>query len=90
MFFFIISFILKLYFFADIDESVSNNITVSKLFKNTVIRPILKDHFVRDEFLGRINEIVYFLPFSKIELIELVDRELQKWAKRVSILLYFT
>jgi len=32
--------------------------------------------------LGRINEIVYFLPFSRAELIELVARELKTWAKR--------
>jgi len=32
--------------------------------------------------LGRINEIVYFLPFSRIELIELVARELKTWATR--------
>uniref|UniRef100_A0A1I8HDV0 ANK_REP_REGION domain-containing protein n=1 Tax=Macrostomum lignano TaxID=282301 RepID=A0A1I8HDV0_9PLAT len=35
---------------------------VSRDFKDTVVRPILKRHFRRDEFLGRINEIVYFLP----------------------------
>lgn len=46
------------------------------------MRPILKSHFRRDEFLGRINEIVYFLPFSRIELIKLVARELDAWAKR--------
>ncbi|CAH2209217.1 jg17513, partial [Pararge aegeria aegeria] len=33
---------------------------VSRKFKDTVVRPILKRHFGRDEFLGRINEIVYF------------------------------
>lgn len=46
------------------------------------MKPILQRHFKRDEFLGRINEIVYFLPFSRSELYELVDRELQLWAKR--------
>ena len=30
---------------------------------------MLKYHFRRDEFLGRINEIVYFLPFSRLPLI---------------------
>ena len=46
------------------------------------MRPILKSHFRRDEFLGRINEIVYFLPFSRAELIKLVARELEAWAIR--------
>lgn len=46
------------------------------------MRPILKSHFGRDEFLGRINEIVYFLPFSQSELITLVARELEAWADR--------
>lgn len=46
------------------------------------VRPILKAHFRRDEFLGRINEIVYFLPFSRAELIKLVARELDAWAVR--------
>ena len=40
-------------------------------------------HFRRDEFLGRINEIVYFLPFSHSELLSLVTKELvtvQNWS----------
>ncbi|KFP12441.1 Caseinolytic peptidase B protein, partial [Egretta garzetta] len=39
-------------------------------------------HFRRDEFLGRINEIVYFLPFCHSELIQLVNKELNFWAKK--------
>ncbi|XP_011052834.1 PREDICTED: caseinolytic peptidase B protein homolog [Acromyrmex echinatior] len=58
------------------------HIEISRNFKDQVVRPILKNHFRRDEFLGRINEIVYFLPFSRTELIELVARELKTWAKR--------
>ena len=57
-------------------------IVISKNFKDQVVRPILKKHFRRDEFLGRINEIVYFLPFSRPELIKLVARELEAWATR--------
>ncbi|KAK9747134.1 Ankyrin repeats (3 copies) [Popillia japonica] len=64
------------------DEKSIDNIVISRKFKDQVVKPILKRHFKRDEFLGRINEIVYFLPFSRIELIQLVDRELQLWAKR--------
>lgn len=43
-----------------------------------------KAHFRRDEFLGRINEIVYFLPFCHSELLQLVSKELSFWAKKVS------
>lgn len=62
----------------------SEDITIPRQFKDEVVKPILKRHFKRDEFLGRINEIVYFLPFSRNELLELVGKELQTWAKRVS------
>ncbi|XP_060799403.1 mitochondrial disaggregase isoform X2 [Neoarius graeffei] len=60
----------------------SEKITISKKFKEEVIRPILKAQFRRDEFLGRINEIVYFLPFCHSELIQLVNKELNYWAKK--------
>ncbi|XP_041918888.1 caseinolytic peptidase B protein homolog [Alosa sapidissima] len=60
----------------------SSQITISKQFKEEVIRPILKAHFRRDEFLGRISEIVYFLPFCHAELIQLVNKELNFWAKK--------
>lgn len=58
---------------------------ISREFKDTVIQPILKKHFRRDEFLGRINEIVYFLPFTSEELNQLVTRQLNHWAQKVSI-----
>ncbi|XP_004708854.2 caseinolytic peptidase B protein homolog isoform X5 [Echinops telfairi] len=64
------------------EVQMSDKITISKNFKENVIRPILKAHFRRDEFLGRINEIVYFLPFCHSELIQLVNKELNFWAKR--------
>ncbi|CAK8674292.1 unnamed protein product [Clavelina lepadiformis] len=54
---------------------------VSRRFKENVVRPILKKHFGRDEFLGRINEFVYFLPFSEDELFQLVERELKMWGR---------
>ena len=44
----------------------------------------MQHHFRRDEFLGRINEIVYFLPFSRTELNRLVVREMDLWAEKVS------
>ncbi|XP_053312581.1 caseinolytic peptidase B protein homolog [Spea bombifrons] len=64
------------------DIQISEKITISKQFKENVIRPILKAHFRRDEFLGRINEIVYFLPFCRSELFQLVTKELTTWAKK--------
>ncbi|NXY85451.1 CLPB protein, partial [Alcedo cyanopectus] len=64
------------------DVHMTDKITISKQFKEKVIRPILKAHFRRDEFLGRINEIVYFLPFCHSELIQLVNKELNFWAKK--------
>ncbi|GLV35763.1 torsin [Carabus blaptoides fortunei] len=63
-------------------EDIGENITISRNFKDRVVKPILKRHFKRDEFLGRINEIVYFLPFSRSELLTLVNRELECWAQR--------
>ncbi|XP_026302171.1 caseinolytic peptidase B protein homolog [Apis mellifera] len=65
----------------DVEED-SEQIEISRKFKDEVVRPILKTHFGRDEFLGRINEIVYFLPFSQSELIKLVAKELEAWADR--------
>ncbi|XP_057694591.1 caseinolytic peptidase B protein homolog [Corythoichthys intestinalis] len=64
------------------DVQKGDDIQISKQFKESVIRPILKAHFRRDEFLGRINEIVYFLPFCHSELLQLVSKELSFWAKK--------
>ncbi|XP_063231902.1 mitochondrial disaggregase-like isoform X2 [Bacillus rossius redtenbacheri] len=65
----------------DVDK-LTERITISRQFKDQVVRPILKAHFHRDEFLGRINEVVYFLPFSQSELKQLVERELRFWAAK--------
>ena len=48
-----------------------------------------QSQFGRDEFLGRINEIVYFLPFSRPELLSLVTKELDYWSKMVCNVLSF-
>ncbi|XP_015283009.1 PREDICTED: caseinolytic peptidase B protein homolog [Gekko japonicus] len=64
------------------DVQATDKITISKQFQENVVRPILKAHFRRHEFLGRINEMVYFLPFCRSELIQLVSKELSFWAKR--------
>ncbi|KAG9471776.1 hypothetical protein GDO78_022908 [Eleutherodactylus coqui] len=66
----------------NLNDIQTEKITISKQFKENVIRPILKAHFRRDEFLGRINEIVYFLPFCRSELSQLVLKELNTWAKK--------
>nr|XP_002129983.1 caseinolytic peptidase B protein homolog [Ciona intestinalis] len=63
------------------NESSDESAVVSRQFKESVVRPILKRHFGRDEFLGRINEFVYFLPFSEDELFLLVEKEMQLWKK---------
>eukprot|EP00124_Ichthyophonus_hoferi_P003506 Ihof_evm1s307 gene=Ihof_evmTU1s307 len=55
---------------------------VTRVFRDKVVRPILKSFFQRNEFLGRINEIIYFLPFSKDELKQLVDLELKHWGEK--------
>ncbi|XP_076446831.1 mitochondrial disaggregase-like [Babylonia areolata] len=67
---------------AKLEDLDIDDITVSRKFKDLVVRPILKKHFRRDEFLGRINEIVYFLPFSRAEMAKLVTKELTFWAQR--------
>ncbi|KAF1744698.1 hypothetical protein MXB_1292 [Myxobolus squamalis] len=64
-------------------QKPEKNVTVSKQFKDNVMYPILKTHFKRDEFLGRITDMVYFLPFTKDELRKLVDIELNFWAKQL-------
>lgn len=51
-------------------------------FLRRVVQPILKQHFKRDEFLGRINEVVVFHLFSSQDLEEIVLKELDKWAVR--------
>ncbi|KAF3847862.1 hypothetical protein F7725_020890 [Dissostichus mawsoni] len=65
------------------DVQKGDDVKISRQFKESVIRPILKAHYRRDEFLGRINEIVYFLPFCHSELLQLVTKELNFWAKKV-------
>lgn len=54
-------------FFVSIENL--DKVVVSRYFKDNVIRPILKRHFKRDEFLGRINEIVSGNFASCLELL---------------------
>lgn len=48
------------------DGSKGERITISSHFKDKVIRPVLKYHFRRDEFLGRINEMGNYFNLQKI------------------------
>ncbi|KAJ9446988.1 Chaperone protein ClpB [Diplonema papillatum] len=52
---------------------------IGRRFKEQVVSPILKKAFKRDEFLGRINETLFFLPFTDNELEALVEKELEHW-----------
>ena len=72
---------------ADPSASTSNNAIIDgkspkQKFMDEVIYPILRQHFHRDEFLGRINETLLFLPFSQPELEQIVQMELGHWSKR--------
>lgn len=51
------------------DVQISDKIIILKNFKENVICFILKVYFWRDEFLGWINEIVYFFFFCYLEFI---------------------
>ncbi|KAJ9079078.1 hypothetical protein DSO57_1039244 [Entomophthora muscae] len=64
-----------------VDEGVAST-PLSKRFIDTTVYPILRNHFGRDEFLGRISSILYFLPFDRIELERIVEMELQRWATK--------
>eukprot|EP01127_Copromyxa_protea_P023226 TRINITY_DN8641_c0_g1_i1.p1 TRINITY_DN8641_c0_g1~~TRINITY_DN8641_c0_g1_i1.p1 ORF type:complete len:572 (-),score=88.69 TRINITY_DN8641_c0_g1_i1:47-1762(-) len=65
-------------FVADLSrvQSETNN------FLRRVVQPILKKYFRRDEFLGRINEMVVFHPFNEEDLHKIVEKELDKWSVR--------
>lgn len=49
---------------------------------NRKIHPILKDALRRDEFLGRINQIVVFLPLDEEEISVVINGELKVWKRR--------
>ena len=63
-------------------SKLEEHIVVSREFKRKVVEPILKKTFLRDEFLGRINEILYFLPFTRSELNQLVLKEMEFWKQK--------
>ncbi|KLO08742.1 hypothetical protein SCHPADRAFT_597461 [Schizopora paradoxa] len=51
---------------------------------NRGIHPILKESLRRDEFLGRINQIVVFLPLNEDEISIVIGKELTTWKKRAA------
>merc|ERR1712223_1433807 len=57
-------------------------IKITDMFTETEVRPILKRHFKSIELIERINEMVYFLPFTRQEIFQLVNKELEFWAKK--------
>lgn len=61
---------------------VKNIFLFKGVFNWKIWNDALQAHFKRDEFLGRINEMVYFVPFSHSELVQLVRRELDHWKTR--------
>ncbi|KAI8064482.1 P-loop containing nucleoside triphosphate hydrolase protein [Gongronella butleri] len=63
-------------------SSDEGHLSLSRKFIEKTIYPILYDHFRRDEFLGRINEVLFFLPFSDDELRDITERELTRWADK--------
>ena len=63
-------------------ENRGSEEVMSVEFKEGVVQPILRRTLRRDEFLGRINEMVYFLPFSEESLRSLVRKELETWRER--------
>ena len=63
----------------------ATNIQITRTFREKTIKPILKKAFRRDEFIGRINEIIYFLPFDELEIKELTVRQLKAWSERADL-----
>lgn len=49
---------------------------------NREIYPQLKARLKRDEFLGRINQMVIFLPLNDEEIATVIHKELDVWRRR--------
>jgi len=58
------------------------NRDIDKYIRSSAIYEALKLNFHRDEFIGRINQIMVFLPLTEEEIHDVVDRELTVWKKR--------
>lgn len=66
-------------------ENAPERVQISRSFRERTIKPILKRAFRRDEFIGRINEIVYFVPFDDQELRQLTIRQMKNWCERAEL-----
>ena len=66
------------------NQITSNRSLISRKFRDQTVQPILKRAFKRDEFLGRINETVFFLPFTDQEIESLIDKELTFWKEKAT------
>lgn len=70
----------------DIESLRDSNLTKvtnsTNKFLRTVVQPILKAHFKRDEFLGRINDMVVFHHFLDSDIEDIVNMELGLWQKQ--------
>ena len=75
--------ILKVWFIK-YNNNIKLHLSLSLCFYLSLSLSLSQHQFHRDEFLGRINDIVYFLPFSRSELNKLVEQELITWQRRVS------
>ena len=58
------------------DHIANSTSEINEDFKKHIMYPELKRAFRRNELLGRINEIVYFLPFTSEQCLKLVEIEL--------------
>lgn len=66
----------------DVTSELTKLSTDTEQFLRFIVHPILKRAFHRDEFLGRINDIIVFHPFNQTDLEETVKMELNRWAER--------
>jgi ATP-dependent Clp protease ATP-binding subunit ClpB len=62
--------------------SVSEVAASTDSFIRRMVYPILKRHFKREEFIGRINDIVVFHPLSDSDLKDTVNTELGRWKQK--------
>ena len=60
-------------------ESTNPNPNLYLVMASFLLRK--KSHFKREEFVGRISDIVYFVPFSKSEVLDVVEKELEHLAE---------
>lgn len=62
--------------------SITRLATDTERFLRYIVHPILKRSFRRDEFIGRINDMIIFHDFNSEDLASAVETELHKWSQR--------